>query len=91
MEVAIRVLEHFIIKHFMYFLFCMCSVWYQNCEFLLVSVFQAEQSYRVNPKFLTQIQYCEDNGIPVAVVIGEDELSKNVVKIRNVVTKAEVR
>jgi len=26
----------------------------------------------------------------VAVVIGEDEISKNVVKIRNVVTKAEV-
>jgi len=53
-------------------------------------VFQTEQSYRVNPKFLTQIQYCEENGIPVAVVIGEDEISKNVVKIRNVVTKAEV-
>jgi len=53
-------------------------------------VFQTEQSYRVNPKFLTQIQYCEENGIPVTVVIGEDEISKNVVKIRNVVTKAEV-
>lgn len=53
-------------------------------------MFQTEQSYRVNPKFLTQIQYCEENGIPVTVVIGEDEISKNVVKIRNVVTKAEV-
>jgi len=53
-------------------------------------VFQTEQSYRANPKFLTQIQYCEDNGIPLAVVIGEDEISKNIVKIRNVVTKAEV-
>lgn len=53
-------------------------------------VFQTEQSYRVNPKFLNQVQYCEDNGIPVAVVIGEDELSKNVVKIRNVKLKAEV-
>jgi len=56
-----------------------------------VFTFQTEQSYRVNPKFLTQIQYCEDNGIPVAVVIGEDEISKNVVKIRNVATKAEVQ
>ena len=53
-------------------------------------MFQTEQSYRVNPKFLNQVQYCEDNGITVAVVIGEDELSKNVVKIRNVYTKAEV-
>jgi len=47
-------------------------------------------SYRANPKFLNQMQYCEDSGIPVAVVIGEDEISKNVVKIRNVATKAEV-
>jgi len=39
---------------------------------------------------LNQIQFCEDNGIPIAVVIGEDEISKNVVKIRNVVSKAEV-
>jgi len=56
-----------------------------------VFVLQTEQSYRVNPKFLTQIQYCEENGIPVAVVIGEDEISRNVVKIRNVATKAEVQ
>ena len=57
----------------------------------LVLMFQTEQSYRINPKFLNQIQYCEDNGIPVAVVIGEDEISKNIVKIRNVATKAEVQ
>lgn len=59
------------------------------CRELWDANIKTEQSYRVNPKFLTQIQYCEDNGIPLAVVIGEDEISKNVVKIRNVVTKAE--
>jgi histidyl-tRNA synthetase len=51
---------------------------------------KAEQPYRTNPKFLTQIQYCEENGIPFAVIIGEDEIARNVVKIRNVVTKEEV-
>jgi histidyl-tRNA synthetase len=50
---------------------------------------KAEQSYRINPKFLTQIQQCEDAGIPLAVIIGGDEIARNVIKIRNVVTKEE--
>ena len=51
---------------------------------------KAEQPYRANPKFLTQIQYCEENGIPLAVIVGEDEIARGVVKIRTIATKDEV-
>jgi len=57
---------------------------------LRTSCLQAEQPYRINPKFLTQIQQCEESGIPFAVILGEDEIKRNVVKIRNIATKAEV-
>ena len=39
---------------------------------------------------LNQLQYCEDNLIPYAVVIGESELQKGVVKLRNIETREEV-
>ncbi len=35
---------------------------------------QTEHSYKKNPKMLNQLQYCEETGIPLAVVIGESEL-----------------
>ena len=50
---------------------------------------KAEQSYKGNAKFLNQLQYCEDNGIPWAVVIGGSEIERGIVKLRNVVTKEE--
>merc|ERR1719193_1958224 len=34
---------------------------------------KTEHSYKKNPKMLNQLQYCEDNGIPLAVVLGESE------------------
>ena len=37
-----------------------------------------------------QLQFCEEMGIPLAVVIGESEIQKNVIKIRNVATRKEV-
>lgn len=46
--------------------------------------------YRANPKMLDQLQYCEDRGIPYALIIGEDELKKGVVKLRNIATRKEV-
>ena len=52
-------------------------------------LFQAEQSYKKNPKMLNQLQYCEDNGIPLAVIIGESELEKGVVKLREIATREE--
>ena len=54
-----------------------------------IVVFQAEQPYKKNPKMLNQLQYCEDNGIPLAVIIGESELEKGVVKLRDISTREE--
>ena len=51
---------------------------------------QTEQSYKRNPKALTQFQYCEESGIPLAVVLGQSELEAGIVKLRNVVTREEV-
>ena len=60
---------------------------------------RTEQSYKKNPKMLTQLQYCEEQGrlgpnqggvrskpslwpgIPLAVVLGESEIAKGVVKV----------
>lgn len=46
--------------------------------------------YKKNPKMLSQLQTCEDSGIPLAVIIGESELAKGVVKLRTVQTREEV-
>ena len=50
---------------------------------------QATHSAKKNPKMLNQLQYCEENGIPFAVIIGESELQKGVVKLRNIETREE--
>lgn len=51
---------------------------------------QTEQSYKRNPKALTQFQYCEENGIPLAVILGQSEIEAGIVKLRNVATREEV-
>jgi len=51
---------------------------------------RTEHSYKKNPKMLNQLQYCEETGIPLAVVIGESELERGVVKLRDVKTREEV-
>ena len=51
---------------------------------------QAEQSYKRNPKLLAQLQYCEEMGIPLALIVGESELAKGVVKLRQVDTRQEI-
>lgn len=38
---------------------------------------------------LNQLQHCEENGIPLAVVLGESELKRGVVKVRNITTRQE--
>ena len=55
-----------------------------------VSLLQTEQSYKRNPKALDQFQYCEQNGIPLAIIIGQSEIENNFVKLRNVVNREEV-
>jgi len=59
------------------------------CRQLWDADIRTEHSYKTNPKLLTQLQYCEETGIPLAVVIGEDEIKRNVVKIRKISTRAE--
>jgi len=50
----------------------------------------AEHSYKRNPKALDQFQFCEDKGIPIAVIIGEDEIKKQIVKLKMTSTREEV-
>jgi len=50
----------------------------------------AEVLQKKNPKLLNQFQYCEENGIPLCAVIGDDEIAAGVVKLRNMTTREEV-
>ncbi|XP_045120782.1 histidine--tRNA ligase, cytoplasmic-like isoform X1 [Portunus trituberculatus] len=50
---------------------------------------KAEGSYKNNAKILNQLQYAEDNKIPLVVLIGESEVEAGVVKIRDTVTREE--
>jgi len=50
---------------------------------------RAEQSYKKNPKLLDQLQYCEDSGIPTAIIIGQTELDAGVVKFREIASRSE--
>lgn len=51
---------------------------------------KAEQSYKKNPKMLNQLQYCEEEMIPLAIVVGESELQRGIVKLRTVESRDEV-
>ena len=51
---------------------------------------RAEIILKAKPMLLSQIQYCEDKSIPHSVVIGESELEKGVVQLRNTVTREQV-
>ncbi|XP_075437303.1 histidine--tRNA ligase, cytoplasmic-like [Ascaphus truei] len=50
---------------------------------------KAEMLYKKNPKLLNQLQYCEETGIPIVAIIGEQELKDGVVKLRVVATREE--
>ncbi|KAM3843028.1 histidine--tRNA ligase isoform 2-T2 [Diretmus argenteus] len=51
---------------------------------------KAEVMYKKNPKLLSQLQHCEDAGIPLVAILGEQELKDGVVKLRTVATREEV-
>lgn len=51
---------------------------------------KAEVMYKKNPKLLSQLQHCEDSGIPLVAILGEQELKDGVVKLRTVATRDEV-
>lgn len=50
---------------------------------------RAEHSYKLNPKLLAQLQHCEENQIPLVLILGDSELERGVVKLRNVLTREE--
>lgn len=50
---------------------------------------RTEHSYKLNPKLLAQLQHCEENGVPLALVLGDSELARGVVKLREVTTRKE--
>ncbi|KAG8439066.1 hypothetical protein GDO86_005319 [Hymenochirus boettgeri] len=51
---------------------------------------KAEIFYKENPKFLSQLHYCEEQGIPLVAIVGEQELKSGVVKLRVIATREEV-
>ncbi|XP_058128253.1 histidine--tRNA ligase isoform X1 [Anopheles ziemanni] len=50
---------------------------------------KAEHSYKLNPKLLVQLQHCEEYQIPYAIVLGDGELARGVVKLREIVSRKE--
>uniref|UniRef100_A0A5K3FMQ9 histidine--tRNA ligase n=1 Tax=Mesocestoides corti TaxID=53468 RepID=A0A5K3FMQ9_MESCO len=46
-------------------------------------------SHKNQPKLLDQLQYCENTGIPLAVLIGDSELQRGVVKLRRINARNE--
>ncbi|KAI6213054.1 hypothetical protein M3Y94_00104000 [Aphelenchoides besseyi] len=60
------------------------------CADLWEAGIAAELSDESNANLLDQSEYCEKNGIPWIVVIGEDELKRGVVKVRDVKEKTEI-
>lgn len=59
------------------------------CRELWDAGIRASHPYKKNPKMLSQLQYCEENDIPYAIIIGQSELEKGVVKLRVVATREE--
>uniref|UniRef100_A0A8C5KLZ6 histidine--tRNA ligase n=1 Tax=Jaculus jaculus TaxID=51337 RepID=A0A8C5KLZ6_JACJA len=51
---------------------------------------KAEMLYKNNPKLLTQLHYCENMGIPLVIIIGEQEQNEGVIKLRSVASREEV-
>uniref|UniRef100_A0A8C6CT83 histidine--tRNA ligase n=1 Tax=Moschus moschiferus TaxID=68415 RepID=A0A8C6CT83_MOSMO len=51
---------------------------------------KAELMYKNNPKLLPQLHYCENMGIPLVVITGEQELKEGVITLRSVASREEV-
>jgi len=60
------------------------------CTELWDAGIKTEMSYKANPKLLVQLQTCEEQGIPWAIVIGQSELEKGIVKLRNVTAREDI-
>lgn len=56
---------------------------------LRLSDIKATHSLKKSPKLLAQLQHCEEYDIPLAIIIGEGELKRGEVTLRNVKTREE--
>ncbi|GFN84975.1 histidine--tRNA ligase, cytoplasmic [Plakobranchus ocellatus] len=52
------------------------------CKALWDADIKTEQSYKKNTKMLTEFQYCEQNGIPLAIIIGQSEIEAGIIKLK---------
>ncbi|KAJ7338211.1 hypothetical protein JRQ81_010904 [Phrynocephalus forsythii] len=50
---------------------------------------KAEMFYKKNPKMLKQLHYCEERGIPLVAILGQEEMNNGVVKLREVSSREE--
>lgn len=50
---------------------------------------RTEHSFKQNPRLLHQFQHCEKHEIPFALIIGDSELERNVVKLRTIASREE--
>lgn len=62
---------------------------FKVCRELWDADIKTEQPYKKSPKMLDQLQYCEEHGIPLAVILGSSEIEKGVVKLRIVDSREE--
>jgi len=53
------------------------------CNELWAHGIKAEFFYAENPKFPKQFEYVDENKIPIALIIGEDEINNNIVQVKN--------
>ncbi|KAI9913729.1 hypothetical protein PsorP6_005772 [Peronosclerospora sorghi] len=60
------------------------------CKQLWLANISAEVMQTENPKFIKQLHYALECGIPYVVIIGEEELAKGVVKVKELASKDEV-
>lgn len=61
------------------------------CYYLWSHNIKTEFSYKANPKSLDQFQYCESNKIPIAIILGQDEITNNTVSIKDMRDRNQVR
>ncbi|XP_049548310.1 histidine--tRNA ligase, cytoplasmic-like [Anopheles darlingi] len=50
---------------------------------------KAEHSYKRDPKLLAQLRYCEEQCIPYALILGDAELARGILKLRSVSDRQE--
>ncbi|KAL7672031.1 hypothetical protein ACOME3_006929, partial [Neoechinorhynchus agilis] len=61
----------------------------QLLKMLLDNGIKVAYSAKSRPKFLDQIQYCEQRNIPFCLIIGQSEIEQGVVKLKDVNTRVE--